>query len=138
MTVNGKTIGSSLIGQDFAKPEYLHRRPSAAGEKGYDASYSYASNYGATNQKLIDRVKTSVEQYRKENADYTGPIPVGRRDDVGQRPRSHISPANADIQATRIARARNVEVARVREIIAAIPKHRGSASSASRGSTSCR
>lgn len=118
VTANGKVIGSALIGQNFSKPEYLHPRPSAAGQNGYDASASYASNYGATNQKLIDRVKASVDQYRNENPDYTGPIPADALTTSGSGLDPHISPANADIQAVRIAKARNVDVARVRDVIA--------------------
>jgi K+-transporting ATPase ATPase C chain len=117
VTVNGKTVGSSLIGQNFSKPEYLHPRPSAAGDKGYDASASYASNLGATNQKLIDRVKAGVAQYRQENPGYTGPIPADALTTSASGLDPHISPANADIQAARIAQARNVDVARVRAII---------------------
>jgi len=117
VTANGKVIGSALIGQNFSKPEYLHPRPSAAGQNGYDASASYASNYGATNQKLIDRVKASVDQYRKENPDYTGSIPADALTTSGSGLDPHISPANADIQAVRVARARNVDVNRVRQLI---------------------
>jgi K+-transporting ATPase ATPase C chain len=119
VAINGKVVGSALIGQNFSKPEYLHPRPSAAGDKGYDASASYASNYGATNQKLIDRVKASAEQYRKENPGYTGPIPADALTTSASGLDPHISPANADIQAARVAQARNVEVSRVREFIAA-------------------
>ena len=117
VTAKGRVVGSALIGQNFSKPEYMHPRPSAAGQNGYDASYSYASNYGATNQKLIDRVKASVEQYRKENPDYTGPIPSDALTTSGSGLDPHISPANADIQAARIAKARNVDIGRVRELI---------------------
>jgi potassium-transporting ATPase KdpC subunit len=117
VTAGGKVVGSSLIGQNFAKPEYLHPRPSAAGQNGYDASASIGSNYGATNQKLIDRVKASLDQYRKENPDYTGPIPADALTASASGLDPHISPENADIQAARIARARNVDVARVRALI---------------------
>jgi potassium-transporting ATPase KdpC subunit len=118
VTVGGKVVGSSLIGQNFAKPEYLHPRPSAAGDKGYDASASSASNFGATNQKLIDRVKASAAQYRQENPDYTGAIPSDALTTSASGLDPHISPANADIQAVRIAKARGVDVARVRDAIA--------------------
>src|SRR5437867_4398731 len=73
--VNGKVIGSELIGQKFSKPEYFHGRPSAAGE-GYDAANSGASNLGPTNQKLVERIKADSEKFRKENPGFSGPIPA--------------------------------------------------------------
>src|SRR5215469_10787943 len=72
--VNGKVIGSELIGQKFTKPEYFQGRPSAAGD-GYDAANSGASNYGPTNRKLVDRIRADAEKFRKENPDFSGPIP---------------------------------------------------------------
>jgi K+-transporting ATPase ATPase C chain len=118
VTASGKVVGSALIGQSFSKPEYFHPRPSAAGQNGYDASASAASNYGATNQKLIDRVKASVNQYRTENPDFTGPIPADAVTASGSGLDPHISPANADIQVARVARTRNVDAGRVRELVA--------------------
>ena len=115
--LNGRMVGSSLIGQNFIKPEYFHPRPSAAGNDGYDASASNASNYGPTNQKLVDRVKASVDQFRKENPDYTGPIPADLVTASGSGLDPDISLASADAQAPRVAKARGVAVDQVRELI---------------------
>jgi K+-transporting ATPase ATPase C chain len=73
---NGQVVGSELIGQNFKKPEYFQPRLSAVGSDGYDPTASGASNLGPTNQKLADRVKDSVASFRKNNPDYTGPIPA--------------------------------------------------------------
>ncbi len=115
--VNGQVVGSSLIGQNFTKPEYFHPRPSAAGDHGYDASASNASNYGPTNQKLIDRVKISIEQFRKENPDYTGPIPVDLVTASASGLDPDISLASAEAQAARVAKARGISVDQVLQVI---------------------
>ena len=114
----GKVIGSELIGQNFTKPEYFHPRPSAAGTNGYDPTASGGSNYGPTNQKLIDRVKTSVEQFRKENPDYHGPIPADLLAASASGLDPDISPASAEAQVFRVAKARRVSVADVDRLIA--------------------
>ncbi len=118
VTVNGKIMGSSLIGQNFSKPEYFQPRPSAAGNDGYDAVASGGSNYGPTNQKLIDRVKASVDKFRKENPDYSGPIPADLVTASASGLDPDLSPASAYAQAPRIAKARGVEAEVIRDLIA--------------------
>ena len=117
LEVNGQVVGSSLIGQNFSKPEYFHPRPSAAGNDGYDATASTGSNYGPTNQKLIDRVKASSEQFRKENPDYSGPIPADLVTASGSGLDPHLSPASAEAQASRIAKARGITLDHVQQLI---------------------
>lgn len=115
--VNGKTVGSALIGQNFSKPQYFQPRPSAAGN-GYDGSTSNGSQYGPTNQKLIDRVRASVDQFRKDNPDYTGPIPADAVTASASGLDPDISPANAEAQAPRVAKARGVGLQNVQQLIA--------------------
>jgi potassium-transporting ATPase KdpC subunit len=115
--LNGQIVGSSLIGQNFTKPEYFQPRPSAAGNDGYDASASSGSNYGPTNQKLIDRVKASVDKFHKENPDYTGPVPADLVTASGSGLDPDISPASAEAQASRVAKARGVPVDQIMQLI---------------------
>lgn len=118
VVANGHAIGSELIGQNFKKPEYFQPRPSAAGNDGYDPTASGASNLGPTSQKLADRVKDSVASFRKNNPDYTGPIPADLVTASGSGLDPDISPASAEAQAARIAKARGVPVEQVRNLIA--------------------
>jgi K+-transporting ATPase ATPase C chain len=118
LEVNGRVVGSALIGQNFTKPQYFHPRPSAAGNDGYDASASNATNYGPTNQKLIDRVRTDVEKFRKENPDYHGPIPADLLTTSGSGLDPDLSPASALAQAPRVAQARRVSLEQVQQLIA--------------------
>ena len=117
IVAHGQTIGSELIGQNFKKPEYYQPRPSAAGNDGYDPTASGASNLGPTNQKLADRVKDSVASFRKNNPDYTGPIPADLVTSSGSGLDPDISPASAEAQAARIARARGIPVQQVQDLI---------------------
>ncbi len=115
---NGQIVGSALIGQNFAKPEYFHPRPSAAGNDGYDPTASGGSNLGPTSQKLYDRISAAAAQFRKENPDFSGPIPADALTASGSGLDPHISIANAMAQAARIAKARGGTTSRIEQLIA--------------------
>jgi K+-transporting ATPase ATPase C chain len=112
-----KVIGSELIGQSFSKPEYFHPRPSNAGANGYDGTASGGFNQGPTNKKLADRVTGAVEQFRKENPDYQGPIPADLVTASASGLDPHVSPDSARAQAARIAKARTVSVEQIQALI---------------------
>ena len=125
LTQDGRIIGSSLIGQNFSRPEYFHPRPSAAGSTGYDATDSRGSNLGPTSQKLYDRVKASAAQFRKENPSFSGPIPADALTASGSGLDPDISIANAMAQAARIAKARGVNPSLVERLIRSETQQRG-------------
>ena len=117
---SGKIIGSSLLGQNFTGEKYFHSRPSAAGANGYDAASSGGSNLGPTSQKLADQIKGRISAYRAANGlaeDQQVPADAVTASGSGLDP--HISPANAELQASRVANARNLPVEKVRELIEA-------------------
>jgi K+-transporting ATPase ATPase C chain len=114
--MNGKVVGSELIGQKFTKQEYFQGRPSAAGD-GYDAANSGASNYGPTNQKLADRIKADAEKFRKENPEFAGPIPADLLTTSASGLDPDLSPASAEAQVARVAKARGVGAAQVQELV---------------------
>lgn len=118
ITSGNAVVGSELIGQGFTRPEYFHPRPSAAGEKGYDATASGASNYGPTNKRLIDRVTASLDQFHKENPDYRGTIPADLLTASASGLDPHISPESARAQSARVAQARGVTTVEVDRLIA--------------------
>jgi len=113
----GKNVGSELIGQQFTRPEYFHGRPSAAGE-GYDASNSGASNFGPTNQKLVDRVKTDILTFRKQNPTFKDAVPADLVTTSASGLDPDISPASAYAQVDRVARARGIPAAEVAKFVA--------------------
>ena len=113
---SGQVIGSALIGQAFAKPEYLHPRPSAAGN-GYDASNSSGSNYGPLSPDLMKRVKGDAEALRASTGSQEIPDDAITASASGLDP--DISPAYALLQADRIAKARSVSPDAVRAVISA-------------------
>ncbi len=110
----GVVVGSALIGQAFAQPDYLHPRPSAAGT-GYDASASSGSNMGPLNETLAARVKTDANALRAENPGAAIPADAVTTSASGLDP--DVSPAYARFQAPRIAKARGVPPAQVEAVI---------------------
>ena len=113
---NGHVIGSALIGQSFTRREYFQPRPSAAGIDGYDPTASGGSNLGPTSQKLADRVKSSIAQFRKDNPDFTGPIPADLLTASGSGLDPHLSPASISAQAPRVAVARGISIDQIQQL----------------------
>lgn len=117
VTVNGKVVGSALIGQPFTRAEYFHPRPSAAGD-GYDASGSSGTNKGPTDRKLADTlIAQAVSDVVTNDGAQKGKIPSDMVTSSASGLDPHISPGNAQLQVGRVARARDVDSARVRAIV---------------------
>jgi K+-transporting ATPase ATPase C chain len=118
VTRDGQTVGSELIGQNFAAPKYFHPRPSAAGDKGYDASNSSGSNLGPTNRKLIDATKASLHKVLEENPGATpADVPMDMVTTSGSGLDPEISPEGAELQVKRVAKARGLSEDSVRSVV---------------------
>ncbi len=125
--VNGTVIGSSLIAQGFADDKYFHPRPSATVvpdpkdptktiPRSYAADSSGGSNLGPTNKALIDRIKGDADKLRTENPGAAVPADLVTTSASGLDP--DISPAAADVQIPRIAKARGIGADKLRELLA--------------------
>jgi len=117
VTVNGHVGGSALIGQRFAKAEYFHPRPSAAGA-GYDDTLSAGTNKGPTDRKLADTlIAQAVDSAVRLDGAVKGRVPSDLATSSGSGLDPHISPASALLQVARVARARHADSATVRALV---------------------
>jgi K+-transporting ATPase ATPase C chain len=114
---DGAVRGSALLAQNFSSAKYFQPRPSAAGA-GFDATSSGGTNLGPTSQKLADNIKAAVAAYRSANGlKDADSVPADAVTSSGSGLDPHISLANAELQAPRVARARGLPLARVRGLI---------------------
>ncbi|RNC29169.1 MAG: Potassium-transporting ATPase KdpC subunit [Candidatus Dichloromethanomonas elyunquensis] len=115
---NGQAVGSELIGQNFSDPRYFHGRPSTAGKDGYDAASSGGSNSGPTNRSFLDTAAQRADEVRKENGlSPDAPVPSDLITASASGLEPYITPAAAQIQVTRVAKARNMSVQKVQVLL---------------------
>ncbi len=108
--VEGRAVGSRLIGQPFSAPQFFWSRPSATGPMPYNGAVSSGSNLGPLNPALADAVEARVAALRAADPDNTGSVPVDLVTASGSGLDPHISIAAAEYQIARVARARNLDV----------------------------
>ena len=121
---NGSPVGSSLIAQNFKAARYFHPRPSAAGNNGYDPTSSSGSNLGPTNKSFIDSVKQRTKDVMEEDSVPASLVPIDMVTASGSGLDPQISPAAAEIQVERVAKARGLGVDTVRELVNANTQQR--------------
>jgi K+-transporting ATPase ATPase C chain len=115
---NGKAVGSVLIGQAFGDPKHFWSRPSATSPYPNNASSSGGSNQGPLNPALTDAVTGRIKALRDADPDNKAPVPVDLVTASGSGLDPHISPAAAEYQVNRVARARGLDPARVKALVA--------------------
>jgi len=115
--IDGTTVGSKLIGQNFSDPKHFWGRPSATAPQPYNASASGGSNQGPLNPALTDAVKARVEALRAADPGNTAPVPVDLVTASASGLDPDISPAAAQYQAARVARVRGMPLAQVQSLI---------------------
>jgi K+-transporting ATPase ATPase C chain len=118
---DGAVVGSALIGQRFTSDRYFHGRPSAAGTDGYDAATSSGSNLGPLSKKLLDRIQADVATLRRSAG--SGAIPGDAVTTSASGLDPHISPEFAELQVSRVAAARRVDAADVRQVLQRYIEH---------------
>jgi len=114
---DGKVVGAALIGQPFDDPKYFWGRPSATSPFGYNAASSSGSNLSPTNPALVKSVQERVDALRAADPNNRAPVPVDLVTASGSGLDPHISPAAALYQVNRVAKARKVDPASVRELV---------------------
>jgi K+-transporting ATPase ATPase C chain len=122
--ISGTVRGSQLLAQNFSSDKYFQPRPSSAGT-GYDAANSSGTNLGPTSQKLSDSIKMAVAAYRAANRlPATTAVPADAVTSSGSGLDPQISPTNAALQASRVAKARSVSPERIRALVAEYTRDR--------------
>jgi len=121
---NGKTVGSSLVGQSFSSPKYFWARPSATSPMPYNAANSSGSNLGPLNPALTENVKARITQLKAADAASKSLVPVDLVTASGSGLDPDISPAAAEYQVSRVAKARNLDETKIRELVAQYTRNR--------------
>ncbi len=121
---HGDVVGSALVGQPFRDPKYFWGRPSATTPTPYNGGASAGSNLGPTNAALTRAVERRIEALRRADPENTAPVPVDLVTASGSGLDPHITPAAAEYQVRRVARARGLPEARARELVAAFTEGR--------------
>ncbi|KIQ25287.1 potassium-transporting ATPase subunit C [Variovorax paradoxus] len=117
IVLDGTTVGSKLIGQNFSDPKHFWGRPSATAPQPYNASASGGANQGPLNPALTDAIKERVEALRAADPGNTAPVPVDLVTASASGLDPDISPAAAHYQAARVARVRGVPVEQINALI---------------------